>query len=129
MRKRLLMAVPVALTAVALAGGPALAHDCFVVNRNVTPKQITGEATGGWYALNVADAVASDVDAGLYTEEQGACLIAALPENVAVKLKGANGNGGVLMTNNPHESKLNDGKGVDNFEPYFAACGIDFSDE
>ncbi len=112
---------------VLLPAGSAFAHDCFIANRGANGAVNAGH--GGWFTVDVDADITAWVEAGLVTAEGGDCLMDALPSTIAIKGKGANGNGGVLGTNNPHDAKLADGKGVENAEAYFAACGVEFPEE
>ncbi len=120
-RTRMIAAAVGAAAMVVLPTSGAFAHDCFVITRDV---DFVG-LRGGWFGVDVDAAVADDVANGFYDAGQGKCLTDALPDKIAIKIKGANGNDGVLGTNNPHEGLLSNGKGVESIEAYFAACGIE----
>ncbi|AEG44188.1 hypothetical protein [Isoptericola variabilis] len=103
----------------------ALAHECFNPNRSAAGNAAAGSHSQAWFTLEVADAVQGDVENGVLTPEQAECVLAAYeetgaPSSFTLKVKGSNGQGGVVASNNPHDAKAGDGRGIDEV---FAAYG------
>ena len=112
--------VAAAMVIVPAAG--AFAHECFVIDRNVNFEGVRGS----WVGINIDATVAEEVAAGLYSAEVGKCLTDALPTRIAIKIKGANGNDGVLAAKNPNDGLASNAHGVEHIGAYFAACGVAF---
>jgi hypothetical protein len=123
MRKTRMLAAAAGAAALAiLPASGAFAHECFVIDRNVNFEGVRGS----WVGINVDATIAEEVEAGLYSAEVGECLTEALPTRIAIKIKGANGNDGVLAANNPNDGLASNARGVEHIGAYFAACGVDF---
>jgi hypothetical protein len=139
MRKSRLMAVPAALVAVTLTAGPALAHECYIVNRSDTGNEMAGAKSQAWYAVDLNDELALMAAGGDITSGQAACIADTLtsqgvPLTFTIMVKGARGTDGLLIGNNPNEWLVSDDKGVDHFfDKYglaffeaFDSCGAAF---
>ena len=128
MRKSRLLAVPAALAAVTLMAGPALAHECYIVNRSDTGNEMAGAKSQAWYTVDLHDELASAVDQGEISGEQATCIAEKLtsdgvPLTFTILVGGARGSDGLLIGNNPNEWLVSDDKGVDHF---FDKYGMDF---
>ena len=113
----------VALAAVAVlgTGAAAYAHECFNPNRSEQGNAGASNSQS-WLTVHI-----EELTAGL-PEADAECVLEAYaatgaPMSFTIKIKGANGQGGTLGTNNPNrETKAADGKGIDEI---FAAHGAD----
>ena len=112
----------VALAAIGVlgTGAAAYAHECYNANRS--DKGNAGASNSQtWLTVYF-----EELTGGLSAED-AECVIDAYaatgaPMSFTIKIKGANGNGGVIAANNPHDEKAGDGKGIDEI---FAAHGDD----
>jgi hypothetical protein len=128
MRKSRLLAVPAALAAIALSAGPALAHECYIVNRSDQGNMMAGSKSQAWYTVDLNDELAMMVQNEEITAEQATCIAGTLTGNgvplmFTIMVKGARGTDGLLIGNNPNEWLVSDGQGVDHF---FDKYGYDF---
>jgi hypothetical protein len=102
------------------SGMAAYAHECF--NPNRSDKGNAGASNSQtWLTVYLAD-----LTFGL-SEEDATCVLDAYaatgaPSSFTIKIKGANGQDGVIASNNPHEAMASDGRGIDEI---FAAHGAD----
>jgi hypothetical protein len=112
--------VALAAAAVLGTGAAAYAHECFNPNRS---EQGNAGASNSQAWLTVYfEELTSHLD-----EEDASCVLGAYAETGApmsftILVKGANGQGGTIASNNPHSEKASDGKGIDQV---FAAHGGD----
>jgi hypothetical protein len=129
----------VALTAVlglATATGAA-AHECYNASRSEQGDLKAGTMSKTWFTLVVADAIAGDIESGLLTPQQAACVTQAYadsgaPSSFTIKVVG--GKDGLLAGGVTNHEILMDGKGIDHaFMAYgdaifgsYAACGVEF---
>jgi len=133
MRKRLFAAVPAAATALILAAGPAMAHECYIASRSWQGNLMSGTRSQAWFMVDLNQEFAAEVTAGLLTPDQASCLITQLgangvPLQFTIHVKGANGSDGVLAGNNPNTWLMSNGKGVDHFfDVYGAGIGLSFA--
>ena len=101
-------------------GMGALAHECYNASRSAQGNESAGSHSQAWFTLRIADAIAGDVEAGAYSAEDGACILAAYtatgaPLSFTIHAKGANGQGGVIAERNPNSGLMTNGKGIDHF--------------
>ncbi|MGR0221859.1 hypothetical protein [Agromyces sp. ZXT2-6] len=112
--------VALAAAAVLGTGAAAYAHECF--NPNRSDKGNAGASHSDvWLTVYV-----EELTMGL-SEEDAECVLDAYattgaPTSFTIMVKGANGNGGTIASNNPHPEKAGDGSGIDQI---FAAHGGD----
>ena len=112
----------VALAAIGVlgTGAAAYAHECYNANRS--DKGNAGAShSQAWLTVYI-----EELTFGL-SEEDASCVLDAYAETGApmsftIMVKGANGNGGTIASNNPNDWKAADGKGIDEI---FAAHGAD----
>ena len=102
------------------SGAGAFAHDCYNASRSAKGDAQAGTHSQAWVQVNVADLIADDVANGVYSAEDGECILAAYTEaggrlSASIHVKGANGQDGVIGLNNPHTEKASDGRGIDHF--------------
>ncbi len=125
----------VALAAVAVlgTGAAAYAHECFNPNRSEQGNAGASNSQS-WLTVHI-----EELTAGM-PEADAECVLDAYattgaPSSFTIKIKGANGQGGTLGTNNPnHDTKAGDGQGIDEiFAAYgaeiagsFESCGVAF---
>jgi hypothetical protein len=120
MKRKYLVASAVA-AAIVLAAGPAFAFDCVRVSSS-TNGLVNSQKSGHWEYISVEGFTAETVASGLWTAEQGECVLEGYlatgqPTEFAVGLFVANGQGGVIAGNNPDKKGvLSDGKGIDHLE-------------
>ena len=102
-------------------GAAAYAHECFNANRS--EKGNAGASNSqAWLTVHI-----EELTFGL-AEEDAECVLDAYaetgaPSSFTIMVKGANGNGGTIASNNPNRDvKSADGKGIDEI---FAAHGAD----
>jgi hypothetical protein len=121
------------------SGVGAWAHECFNASRSDQGNAMAGERSQAWFTLRIADAIASDVEAGWYSAEDGACILDAYtatgaPLSFTLHVKGAIGQDGVIGMHNRNDELHVDGKGIDHlFDAYgwaiftsFEDCGVSF---
>ena len=123
--------IALAAAGVLATGAAAYAHECYNANRSDQGNAGAGNSQA-WYTLVVADALAGELPPDLaecvlteYTNAGG-------PATFTVMVKGAQGQGGTIASNNPHVEKTGDGSGIDTiFGAYggailgaYEACGI-----
>ena len=136
---RRLLALPAAAAALALAAGPAMAHECYIASRSWQGNLMAGTMSQAWFMVDLNVEFAAEVAAGQLTQDQATCLLGQLTANgvplqFTIHVKGANGQDGVLADHNPNTWLVSNGKGVDHFfDVYgaqigasFAACGVEF---
>lgn len=114
--------VALAAAGVLGTGAAAYAHECFNPNRSEQGNAGASNSQA-WLTVYVAE-----LTAGL-SEEDESCVLAAYaatgaPESFTIMVKGANGQGGTIASNNPHPEKAGDGSGIDQI---FAAHGADIA--
>jgi hypothetical protein len=112
--------VALAAAGVLATGAAAYAHECFNPNRSDQGNAGADHAEG-WLTVHF-----EELTFGL-SEEDAECVIDAYtatgaPLSFTIKIKGANGNGGTIASNNPNDEKAGDGKGIDEI---FAAHGAE----
>lgn len=136
------LTVIAASMALLLIGSAAMAHECY----NASRQGKHGDAMAGtksqtWFHLTIEDIVGFDIEDGLYDEADGECVIAEWheaggPEGFSIKVKGANGQDGVVAGNAP-AAQTSDGRGIDHlsdsgvfalYEQALAECGIELPD-
>jgi hypothetical protein len=132
-------AAALALSGLAVTGTgiAALAHECINSSRSDKGNEMAGSRSQAWYTVGIADFIAEDVANGLYTEEDGACLLDAYtqtgsPLTFTIHVKGVNGQEGVIGERNPNGWLMANGKGIDHFlDLYggdivqaFQTCGV-----
>lgn len=112
----------VALGAAAVlgTGAAAYAHECFNPNRSEQGNAGASNSQA-WLTVHVEELTShlDDVTASCVLDayaETGA------PSSFTILVKGANGQGGTIASNNPHPDKASDGTGIDQI---FAAHGTD----
>lgn len=123
--------VALAAAGVLATGAAAYAHECFNPNRSEQGNAGASNSES-WLTVHVAE-----LTMGL-PEEDATCVLDAYaatgaPASFTIKIKGANGQGGTVGSNNPHEEKAADGKGIDEvFAAHgaeiagsFEACGVE----
>ena len=123
--------IALATAGVLATGAAAYAHECFNPNRSEQGNAGASNSQA-WFTVYF-----TELTAGL-PEDDAACVLDAYaatgaPESFTIKVKGANGQGGVIAANNPHEEKAGDGSGIDevfaahgeDIAGSFAACGLD----
>jgi hypothetical protein len=112
--------VALAGAAVLGTGAAAYAHECF--NPNRSEKGNAGASHSDvWLTVYF-----EELTMGL-SPEDAECVLDAYtatgaPTSFTIMIKGANGNGGTIASNNPHPDKAADGSGIDQV---FAAHGAD----
>ncbi|WP_353827928.1 hypothetical protein [Agromyces sp. SYSU T0242] len=115
------------------SGMAAYAHECYNANRS--DKGNAGASNSqAWYTIVVADEVAGELPPDLAECVLGEYYGAGGPASFTIHVKGANGQGGTIGSNNPHEGKSSDGQGIDEiFDAYgtiifgaYEACGVGF---
>ena len=125
MSKRILtnIGAGVALAAAAVlgTGAAAYAHECFNPNRSEQGNAGASNSES-WLTVHVEELTfglpAADAECVL-----GEYAATGAPSSFTIKVKGANGQGGTLGTNNPnHDTKAADGQGIDEI---FAAYGAE----
>ncbi len=132
MRKRLFTVLPAAATALLIAAGPAMAHECYIASRSWQGNLMAGTRSQAWFLVDLNQEFAAEVQAGQLTVDQASCLITQLTANsvplqFTILVKGANGSGGVLANNNPNTWLMSNGTGVDHFfDVYGQAIGTSF---
>ncbi|MEO6021197.1 MAG: hypothetical protein ABIP45_13205 [Knoellia sp.] len=115
----------------------ASAHECYIASRSDQGNMQAGMNSKAWFPLVIADAIGWDVADGLYTAEQGQCILreytnAGGPASFVIKVIG--GKDGVLAGGVTNEYLLANGTGVDHiFDAYgeailgaFSICGVEF---
>lgn len=112
--------VALAAAGVLATGAAAYAHECFNPNRSEQGNAGASHSQA-WFTVYF-----TELTAGL-PEEDASCVLDAYtatgaPLSFTIKVKGANGQDGVVAANNPHEEKAGDGSGIDEI---FAANGAD----
>jgi hypothetical protein len=112
--------VALAAAGVLATGAAAYAHECFNPNRSEQGNAGASHSES-WLTVHVAE-----LTAGL-EEAVAACVLeeyaaTGAPSSFTIKVKGANGQGGTVGANNPHEEKAADGQGIDEI---FAAHGAE----
>ena len=123
----------VALAAAAAlgTGAAAYAHECFNPNRS---EQGNAGASNSqvWLTVHV-----EELTMGLPADDAECVLDAyaatGAPMSFTIMVKGANGQGGTIASNNPHPEKASDGSGIDqvfaahgaDIAGSFAACGVE----
>jgi hypothetical protein len=111
MRIKMLFAAPIAALAIGMAAAPALAQDCFIVNRS-TQGAIGASNSGQWIAIPVTDALFPGAPATCVNAVNDALTAAGYPTVLATM-----GNRTLLQgTAADANGKTADGKGVDHFE-------------
>ncbi|WP_234660693.1 hypothetical protein [Agromyces marinus] len=113
------------------SGAAAYAHECFNANRS-DQGNAGASKSQTWLTVHV-----EELTFGM-PEEDASCVLDAYaatgaPSSFTIKIKGANGQGGTIGANNPHEGKAADGQGIDEiFAAYgaeiagsFATCGVE----
>ncbi len=123
--------VALAAAGVLATGAAAYAHECFNPNRSEQGNAGASHSEA-WLTVHVAE-----LTMGL-PEEDATCVLdeyaaTGAPASFTIKVKGANGQGGTVAANNPHEEKAADGQGIDEiFAAYgaeivgsFEACGAE----
>ncbi|HEU0181918.1 MAG TPA: hypothetical protein VFR16_06995 [Agromyces mariniharenae] len=112
--------VALAAAGVLATGAAAYAHECFNPNRS-DQGNAGASNSQAWFTVHI-----EELTFGM-SEEDASCFLAAYaetgaPSSFTIKVKGANGQGGVVASNNPHPEKAGDGHGIDEI---FAAHGAD----
>ena len=110
----------------------AAAHECFNANRSEQGNTMAGSHSQAWFTLQVSDAIAEEVAAGLYDAATGECILDAYaatgaPSSFTIKIRA--GQDGLVGGGN-----VGDGHGIDHvFEAYgeqilgsYASCGVEF---
>ena len=123
--------VALAAAGVLATGAAAYAHECYNANRSEQGNAGASNSQA-WFTVHVAE-----LTFGL-SDEDATCVLDAYaatgaPESFTIKIKGANGQDGVVDSHNPHEWKAGDGSGIDEiFAAHgadivgsFEACGVD----
>ncbi|MFE5670022.1 hypothetical protein ACFQ58_00290 [Agromyces sp. NPDC056523] len=113
----------VALAAIGVlgTGAAAYAHECFNTNRSEQGNAGASNSQA-WFTVHFEELTfglpAADAECVL-----DAYASTGAPMSFTIKVKGANGSGGVIGANNPNQAtKAADGKGIDEI---FAAHGAD----
>ena len=130
MRVRHLTVVPAAATVLVLGAGAASAHECYNASRSEKGNQAAGTHSQAWATF--------ESQARMFLGEDADCVLAYLtdagvPTTVALHVKGATGQDGVIAESNPNGERLTDGRGIDHlFDAYgpvfsdaFVACNVE----
>jgi hypothetical protein len=134
---RLGQSVAVAAALCLATATTAAAHECFNASRSDQGNLMAGTQSNAWFTLVVADIIAEEVDAGLYDEATGECILGAYtdaggPESFTIKVIG--GKDGLLAGGVTSQEVLSNGKGIDHvFAAYgeiivgaYVECGVPF---
>jgi hypothetical protein len=116
-------------------GAGAFAFDCYNASRSEKGSEKAGTQSKAWFTLRIPDVIAEDVENGLYSEEDGACVLAAYADTgapLAITIHVTAGSG-VIGERNPNPERMTDGRGLDHyFESYagvilgaYEACGVE----
>jgi hypothetical protein len=131
--------VALALSALVVTGSGlgAYAHECINSSRSAHGNEAAGSHSQAWFTLRVTNLLAEDIENGLYSEEDGQCILAAYtatgsPLSFTVHVKGVTGQDGTLLEHNKNAWLRTNGKGIDHFlDLYggaivqsFDACGV-----
>ena len=122
--------VALAAAGVLATGAAAYAHECF--NPNRSDKGNAGASNSqAWFTVYI-----EEITEGM-SPEDASCFLDAYadtgaPSSFTIHVKGANGQGGTIASNNPHPEKAGDGKGIDeifaahgaSIVASFEACGV-----
>jgi len=116
------------------SGAGAFAFDCYNASRSEKGNEKAGTRSQSWFTLNVSDLIAEDVENGLYSAEDGECILDAYtatgaPVSVTIHVTAGSG---VIGERNPNSERMTDGRGLDHyFESYagdvigaFESCGV-----
>ena len=112
---------------IAMTAGTGFAHECYIANRSEAGAHNAGTKSQVWFEL---DLVSELVGTGMWSPEQGQCVIAAADDagvryTVTIMGKVPAPQDGVLGSKNPHEAeKAGDGKGIDEFFSGGAVAGL-----
>ncbi len=111
MRIKMLFAAPIAALALGMAAAPALAQDCFVVNRS-TQGAIGASNSGQWTAVVVTDVLFPGTPATCVNAVDAALTSAGLPTVLATMTDRT------LLAGTAADANglTGDGKGIDHFE-------------
>ena len=104
--------VALAAAGVLATGAAAYAHECYNANRSEQGNAGASHSQA-WFTLVVADVLGGELP-----PETAACVLAEYteaggPATFTVMVKGAQGQGGTIASNNPHVEKTGDGSGID----------------
>ena len=110
----------------------AAAHECYNASRSDKGNEMAGTKSNTWFTLHIAEIIAEEVAEGLYDEETGECVLAALedagvPSSFTIKVVA--GKDGVIGGGN-----IDDGRGIDHIFPAYGgaifgaydSCGVAF---
>lgn len=136
---RRIMTIVAASMALLLIGSAAMAHECYNASRMGKNGDVqAGTKSQTWFHLTIEDIIGFDIADGFYDEEDAPCVLAEWnelggPSGFSIKVKGANGQDGVVAGNAP-ESATSDGRGIDHlsdsgvfglYEQALVNCGIE----
>lgn len=114
----------------------AAAHECYNASRSDKGNEMAGTKSNTWFTLVPSSIIAEEIDAGMYDEATGDCILAeweagGLPESFVIKVVG--GKDGLLAGGVTRHELLHDGNGIDHaFAAYgdvivggYVTCGVE----
>lgn len=135
--KRLGRSIALAAALGLFTASTAAAHECYNASRSAQGNLKAGTQSSTWFTLVISEAIAEEVEGGMYDKEVGECVLDAYkkaggPASFTIKVKG--GKDGLIAGGVTNQAILSDGKGIDHlFAAYgetimgaYAGCGVEF---